>query len=106
MCSEKLTDHVILMQVNGALGNGPEEEDNKHISGKKVLAVADDESLRALHSIVSTRKGCKVKCVMYKNWDGRLYHLQCVQLLRKASLSQSKIFLDDPYKYILMIMYN
>lgn len=40
VCSEKLTDHVIFTQGNGAIEDEPEEEeDNKNIARQKVSAV-------------------------------------------------------------------
>ncbi|KAH7955158.1 hypothetical protein HPB49_024952 [Dermacentor silvarum] len=60
MCSEELTDHAILEQVNGAcaLEDEPEEEeDDEDIAGQKVSAVEADEHLKALQRYCEHQEG-------------------------------------------------
>lgn len=75
-CSEVLTNHLILVQVNGAREGKPEEDED--IVGWKAPAGEVDEYLRALNSIVSNWKACKVKCrilALHGRFEGLCCHL-------------------------------
>ncbi|KAH7938105.1 hypothetical protein HPB49_020026 [Dermacentor silvarum] len=64
VCSEELTDHAILAQVNGAcaLEDEPEEEDDdEDIAGQKVSAFEADKHLKALQSIGKEATGSGMK---------------------------------------------
>lgn len=67
VCSEELTDNVILTHVNAAL---KDEKRRTTLLGRKCCQLRLTNIHEHFHGILSNSMACKVKCFASRSWEG------------------------------------